>query len=108
MHEHNQKRNVKIRGGKGFFVGLAGLVAGGLIGAGVMLLWAPQSGKKTRDQVMHEGIELRDQVGGIVDDVVGQTRSRVNKIATAVRKQGKKLGHQGEDALEHVVAAAQA
>ena len=49
---------------------LAGLFMGGLLGAGSMLLLAPQSGKDTRDQIQEEGIELRDQVTETVEGAV--------------------------------------
>ena len=38
----------------------AGLVLGGLIGAGVALLYAPQSGEETRILIKDKSIELKD------------------------------------------------
>jgi gas vesicle protein len=40
---------------------LLGLVIGGLAGVVTMLLFAPQSGKQTRDQIEEKAIELREQ-----------------------------------------------
>ena len=39
----------------------AGLVVGGLVGAAVALLLAPQSGEETREMIQAKGIELRDR-----------------------------------------------
>ena len=38
---------------------LIGLVVGGLLGAGTMLLFAPQPGKKTRAELQVGALELR-------------------------------------------------
>jgi gas vesicle protein len=39
---------------------LAGLVTGSLVGAGVTLLLAPQSGVETRGQIKEKSVELKD------------------------------------------------
>ena len=43
--------------GGSFFAGLA---IGGLVGAGLALLLAPQSGEETRGQIKDKGFELKD------------------------------------------------
>jgi gas vesicle protein len=49
----------------------AGLVTGGVLGAGMALLMAPQSGLETRRQIRNKGIELTDgAVEGLTE--VGQ------------------------------------
>lgn len=65
---------------------LAGLFMGGLLGAGSMLLLAPQSGKDTRDQIQEEGIELRDQVTETVEGAVKQARGTGRHMAADLRK----------------------
>jgi len=52
---------------------LAGFVIGGLIGAGVALLMAPQSGEETRALIADKSIELRDRAVDTASDV--QTRA---------------------------------
>jgi len=39
---------------------LTGLVIGGLVGAGTVLLFAPQAGENTRSELQHGALELRD------------------------------------------------
>jgi gas vesicle protein len=79
---------------------LAGVLAGGLIGAGAMLLLAPQSGKKTRDQIQHEGVELRDRVTETVEDTVAQSRGRARRIMDDVTRQAKELKQRGQDIFD--------
>jgi gas vesicle protein len=81
----------------GFF---AGLLLGGLAGAGAMLLLAPQSGKRTRTQIQMAGIELRDQATDAVDAAVAQTRSRARRIRAGARAQMDGLQHRTQVMLE--------
>jgi len=91
-------------GKSGAFV--AGLFMGGLLGAGSMLLLAPQSGKDTRDQIQEEGIELRDQVTETVEGAVKQARGTGRHMAADLRKEAKDLQKRGRDALKDQVEIA--
>ena len=51
-------------GGAEFF---AGLVIGGLVGATLALLLAPQSGEETRTMIKDKAIELRDSATETVE-----------------------------------------
>jgi gas vesicle protein len=58
---------------------LVALVVGGLVGAGLALLLAPQSGKRTRQQIADLAEDLRDyaaDLGGKVRAKVGGSRPR--------------------------------
>lgn len=79
---------------------LAGLLIGGLAGAGAMLLLAPQSGKSTRTQIQEKSIELRDQTVKSVEDTVAQVRSKANQISTSLHKQAEDLQHRGQEMLD--------
>jgi gas vesicle protein len=46
----------------GFGAFLAGFIIGGLVGAAVALILAPQSGEDTRTQFSARGVEWRDRV----------------------------------------------
>jgi len=83
---------------------LAGLLLGGLAGAGAMLLLAPQSGKRTRTQIQLKGIELRDQTAEAVDDARLQTRVKVRQIKTDVREKAEELQQRGQAMLDEQVA----
>jgi gas vesicle protein len=48
---------------------LVALVVGGLVGAGVALLIAPQSGKRTRQQIADLAEDLKDYASDLTDKV---------------------------------------
>ena len=79
---------------------LAGLLIGGMVGAGVMLLLAPQSGKKTRTQIQKRSLKLRDQTTEAVEDAVSQAGAKVRQVRADVRKEVKELDHRGQVMLE--------
>ena len=79
---------------------VAGLLVGGLVGAGSMLLLAPQSGKKTRAKLEHDGLELRDHVTGTVHDAVAQSRSTASRVMSRVQEQARVLQQRGQDMFD--------
>jgi len=79
---------------------LVGLLIGGLVGAGAMLLLAPQSGKKTRAQIQKKSLELRDQTTEAVEDAVSQAGAKVRQVRADVRKEVKELDHRGQAMLD--------
>jgi len=97
MDNHNQECGQPASNAGGFFVGL---LLGGAIGSGAMLLLAPQSGKKTRAQLRHQGLDLRDQVVETVEDAVTQARGQAHRITTGVQRQTRKLQQRGQDMLD--------
>lgn len=78
---------------------LVGLLIGGLVGAGVMLMLAPQSGKKTRAQIQKKTLELRDQTTEAVEDAVSQVGSKARQVRAGVRKEVKALDHRSQAML---------
>lgn len=91
---------------------LTGLFVGGLVGAGTVLLLAPQSGSETRAEVRLGAIHLRDRTTETVKGKVEQARSKANQIKTDVQVKAEDLQHQGKDLLakqlDRVAQAAQA
>ena len=53
-------------------VALFSFLAGGLIGAGVALLLAPQSGKKTRKQIRELAEDVKEQASEYAEKVKGK------------------------------------
>ena len=84
MGNNNQENGNNAKDIWGF---LAGLLVGGLAGAGTMLLLAPQSGEKTRVQIQQKSIELRNQTVKTVEGAVAQARGKARQITDDVRKQ---------------------
>lgn len=52
---------------------------GGLIGAGVALLFAPKSGKETREKIKELAVEAKEKVEDVVEQVKGKATSAVEK-----------------------------
>jgi gas vesicle protein len=79
---------------------LAGLVVGGLAGAGTALLLAPESGKRTRSDIQHKGIVLRDQAVESVENTMAEARIKARQITAPARRQAKELKHRGQEILD--------
>jgi gas vesicle protein len=78
---------------------LIGLLVGGLAGVVTMLLFAPQSGKQTRDQIEEKTIELRDQTSKNVKKALAQVRSGTVQIKSDVQEKASELKQLGQDKL---------
>lgn len=73
------------KGGKGMGF-LAGLVCGGLAGATVALIMAPQSGPQTRTLLTDKGIEIKEQVAESVQHARSQAEGAVEDVKGRVRQ----------------------
>ncbi|RPI56651.1 MAG: YtxH domain-containing protein [Chloroflexi bacterium] len=79
---------------------LAGLLVGGLAGAGMVLLVAPQSGKKTRALIRQKSSDLREQTVKTVEGAVAQTRDKARQITDDIRDHAGELQQGGQDLLD--------
>jgi len=98
MNTENQEFAIAMKPVKTKSV-LAGLLVGGLIGAGTMLLFAPQPGAKTRAELQQGAIRLRDRTNETVKGTVTQVKTRANQIKEDVQIKVKDIQHQGRDIL---------
>ena len=78
---------------------LAGLIIGGLVGAGTILLFAPQPGTKTRAELKEGVFELRNRTAETVNDKIMLAKSKANQIKSDVQIKAQDLQHQGQDLL---------
>jgi len=57
---------------------------GGLVGAGIALLLAPQSGKETRDLLSRKSRELSERAGNALNEAKDSVRTKSAPIIAAV------------------------
>jgi gas vesicle protein len=103
MKRKNRKEMIDDGNVRGFVAALmfvAGLAFGGVISAVVMLLVAPQSGRKTRRQIRRKGKALRHQASGAVDDKVAQVRAKARQVSDRVYDQAEALQERGQEAVD--------
>lgn len=103
---------------------LVGFIVGGLTGAVVALLFAPQSGEETRALIKDKSIELRDRASQTAEEALAraeaaaaearlraeeltkEARIRAEELAREVRTRGEDLAKEvrarGESALDAV------
>ncbi|HUF38935.1 MAG TPA: YtxH domain-containing protein [Anaerolineales bacterium] len=75
---------------------LSGFVVGGLVGAAVALLMAPQSGEETRTVIKEKGIELRDMAAEKAEEV----RTMAGEVADSAKSKAADLQKRGQVVLE--------
>jgi len=92
---------------------LVGFVVGGLTGAVVALLFAPQSGEETRALIKDKSIELRDKAQMTAEEAYAraeaaakEARTRAEELAKEARARAEQLAgevrERGKSALEAV------
>jgi len=79
---------------------LVGFIVGGLTGAVVSLLFAPQSGEETRALIKDKSIELRDKAQVTAEEAL----ARAETLAADARKRAEELTHEAKVRAEHLAA----
>ena len=78
---------------------LIGFIIGGLTGAAVSLIMAPQSGEETREYLKERAIEIRDKA----QETAATTADTVGSRASDVRSRAGDLRQRGQVVLEEQV-----
>ena len=92
---------------------LVGFIVGGLTGAVVSLLFAPQSGEETRAMIKDKSIELRDKASASAEAALAraeaaaaEARARADELAADLRARGastyEDMKARGKSALDAV------
>lgn len=77
---------------------LVGFVVGGLTGAVVALLFAPQSGEETRALIKDKSIELRDKAQMTAEEAL----ARAEQVAAEARTRAEELGREARMRAEEL------
>ena len=92
---------------------LVGFIVGGLSGAVVALLFAPQTGEETRALIKDKSIELRDKAQMSAEEAIARAeaaaadaRARADELAMQLRERGQGMvedvRERGKTAVESV------
>lgn len=65
---------------------LTGLICGAAIGAGVALLMAPESGKRTRKKLTRAAEDLRENANDRWEDIADEVREKVDEALDGAKK----------------------
>ena len=92
---------------------LVGFIIGGLTGAVVALMLAPQSGEETRTEIKEKAIELRDiaektagEVSTEAGEVAAQTRTKAEEVYTSTRHRADEMMDSAKHRADEVISTA--
>ena len=85
---------------------LTGMLLGGVAGAVTALLFAPQSGEETRQQIQQKAAELRDQTTATVENTVAQVQSKASQLKADLGEKATHIKQQGQEVLVEQLSAA--
>jgi gas vesicle protein len=91
------------RDGSDFGAFFAGLMIGGVVGAAVALLLAPQSGEETRTMIRDKGIELKEQV----EKTAADARVRAEQLAQEAKLKAEEARLRAEQLAQEAKARAE-
>jgi gas vesicle protein len=92
---------------------LVGFIVGGLSGAVVALLFAPQTGEETRALIKDKSIELRDRAQQTAEEALAraeataqEARARADELARQLKERGQEVYSDVRDRSKSAVEAA--
>lgn len=79
---------------------LAGFVIGGLVGAAVALILAPQSGSETRSQIVGKSYDLREAGGRRAQEARDSANTYVHNFSERASEKGQQVQEQARIVLD--------
>jgi len=79
---------------------IAVFAVGGLIGAGTMLLMAPQSGEKTREVIRKKSVEFKDKAVNSAEETKHRAEDRLDDIKSETKDRVSTLKDRGQKELD--------
>jgi gas vesicle protein len=92
MHERERETGI----GSTLFA----FLIGGLVGAGIALLMAPQSGDETRSMIRDKSQEIKDRATSTVDETRHRAGKAIEDLSHQTRDKVTSLRNRGQDKLE--------
>jgi gas vesicle protein len=92
-------------------VGALMLLAGGIIGAGLSLLYTPQSGKRTRSDVARLSRKVKEQAADAVEEFTESVNEMVDSVidkAAELLDKGKDMAFSAKQDVLEAIAEGQA
>jgi gas vesicle protein len=83
---------------------IVALLTGAAIGAGFGLLYAPQSGKETRDQLKDEAKKAKEKLGKEYEELSGQVTEYATSAKDKFEKRVNKLFSKATDQADDILA----
>ena len=81
---------------------LVGFLIGGLSGAVVALLFAPQSGEETRAMIKDKSIELRDRAQQTAEEALARAEAAAAEARARADELARQLKERGQGAVDAV------
>jgi len=104
---HNLEGVIEMSDNNDFGSFLSGFLVGGLVGAAVALLMAPQSGEETRVLIRDKSLELKDKTVASLEEAYAraehaaeEAKLRADELAKVAQQRAEELRHRGQVVLE--------
>jgi gas vesicle protein len=107
IESNSSKKGENMSEKNDFGAFLVGFLVGGLTGAAVSLLFAPQSGEETRALLRDKAIELRDRASETVEEArlraeeaLTEAKQKTDEWSKLAKERADELRQKGEKALD--------
>ncbi|MEX0723372.1 MAG: YtxH domain-containing protein [Gracilimonas sp.] len=91
---------------------MSGIISGALVGAAIALLYAPDTGKNTRDRLSYQLSNYYDELNDLIDQLreekkilVSEAKEKGDKVVLEAKEKAEGLIKEAEDLLESIETA---